>query len=196
MGERHLVDTMNLQTRQKVVKIGVFISSLDLYPLVFEMSTLCVSVPCSSFIPSHHHLTSLSIASLHRHLFCLVTLHLFNVSFTVCVCCLPAWKQFKEFTTFHDSQTISTQYKKNIYRQIYQNSTYNISAKLPSQSRSKRPWTLCLCRPAPELTDGRVYQWQLNDGTSWKDILNDHIIEAQYSLPHTKSMTIYNTIHG
>ncbi|XP_044042670.1 zinc finger CCCH-type antiviral protein 1 [Siniperca chuatsi] len=48
----------------------------------------------------------------------------------------------------------------------------------------------------PKLTDGRCYQWQLNDGNDWMDVDNDHIIEAQYSLPHTKSIKIYNTPYG
>ncbi|XP_015256375.1 PREDICTED: uncharacterized protein LOC107101827 [Cyprinodon variegatus] len=48
----------------------------------------------------------------------------------------------------------------------------------------------------PQLTDGRPYQWQINDGKGWKDVENDHIIEAQYSLPHTKSIKIYNTPYG
>uniref|UniRef100_UPI0037E79395 protein mono-ADP-ribosyltransferase PARP12 n=1 Tax=Semicossyphus pulcher TaxID=241346 RepID=UPI0037E79395 len=48
----------------------------------------------------------------------------------------------------------------------------------------------------PTMTDGRLYQWQLNDGNNWMDIINDHIIEAQYSLPHTKSIKIYNTLYG
>ncbi|XP_053170163.1 uncharacterized protein si:ch211-244b2.4 [Scomber japonicus] len=47
-----------------------------------------------------------------------------------------------------------------------------------------------------KLTDGRSYQWQLNDGGGWADIENNHIIEAQYSLPHTKSIKIYNTPYG
>ncbi|KAM8740406.1 uncharacterized protein AB9X84_020266 [Acanthopagrus schlegelii] len=48
----------------------------------------------------------------------------------------------------------------------------------------------------PQLTDGRYYQWQLNDGRGWKSIDNDHIIEAQYCLPHSKSIKIYNTPYG
>ncbi|XP_068163110.1 protein mono-ADP-ribosyltransferase PARP12-like isoform X2 [Antennarius striatus] len=48
----------------------------------------------------------------------------------------------------------------------------------------------------PILNDGRFYQWQLNARNSWKDIENDHVIEAQYSLPHTKSIKIYNTPYG
>ncbi|XP_032360512.1 uncharacterized protein si:ch211-244b2.4 isoform X2 [Etheostoma spectabile] len=48
----------------------------------------------------------------------------------------------------------------------------------------------------PKLTDGRCYQWQLNDGNGWMDVSNDHILEAQYSLPHTKSIKIYNTPYG
>ncbi|KAG7225692.1 hypothetical protein INR49_012278 [Caranx melampygus] len=48
----------------------------------------------------------------------------------------------------------------------------------------------------PVLTDGRYYQWQLNDGSGWEDVDNDHVIEAQYCLPHTKSIKIYNTPYG
>lgn len=48
----------------------------------------------------------------------------------------------------------------------------------------------------PKLTDGRFYQWQLNDGKSWMDISNDYVIEAQYALPHTRSIKIYNTPYG
>lgn len=47
-----------------------------------------------------------------------------------------------------------------------------------------------------KLTDGRYYQWQLNDGSGWKDVDNDYVLEAQYSLPHTKSIKIYNTPYG
>ncbi|XP_026216829.1 znF_C3H1 and WWE domain-containing protein [Anabas testudineus] len=47
-----------------------------------------------------------------------------------------------------------------------------------------------------KLTNGQLYQWQLNDGKGWKDIDQDHIIEAQYCLPHTKSIKIYNTPYG
>ncbi|XP_022045831.2 uncharacterized protein si:ch211-244b2.4 isoform X2 [Acanthochromis polyacanthus] len=49
---------------------------------------------------------------------------------------------------------------------------------------------------SPKLTDGRYFQWQLNDGSGWTDIDNDHVLEAQYSLPHTKSIKIYNTPYG
>ncbi|XP_024139708.1 protein mono-ADP-ribosyltransferase PARP12 isoform X1 [Oryzias melastigma] len=52
------------------------------------------------------------------------------------------------------------------------------------------------CKKVPKLTDGRCYQWQLDGGNGWKDIENDHILEAQYSLPHTKSIKIYNTPYG
>ncbi|KAL4597404.1 poly ADP-ribose polymerase 12-like, partial [Arapaima gigas] len=48
-------------------------------------------------------------------------------------------------------------------------------------------------------TDSRFegpFRWQINDGSGWKDIANDHIIEAQYSKPTTKGMTIYNTRFG
>ncbi|XP_029901555.1 protein mono-ADP-ribosyltransferase PARP12 isoform X2 [Myripristis murdjan] len=47
-----------------------------------------------------------------------------------------------------------------------------------------------------KLTNGQFYQWQLNDGKGWKKIDNDHIIEAQYCLPNTKGIKIYNTPYG
>ncbi|XP_078138199.1 uncharacterized protein LOC139916668 isoform X1 [Centroberyx gerrardi] len=47
-----------------------------------------------------------------------------------------------------------------------------------------------------KLAEGRYYQWQLDDGKGWKNIDNDHIIEAQYSLPHTKGIKIHNTPYG
>lgn len=50
--------------------------------------------------------------------------------------------------------------------------------------------------PDLTLTDGRFYQWQLDDGNTWMDLEHDHVIEAQYSLPHTKGMKIYNTPYG
>ncbi|XP_051748070.1 uncharacterized protein si:ch211-244b2.4 isoform X2 [Ctenopharyngodon idella] len=40
------------------------------------------------------------------------------------------------------------------------------------------------------------YRWQLNFGKGWKNISNDHILEAQYSLPNTKGIKIYNTHAG
>uniref|UniRef100_A0A4W5QT31 Si:ch211-244b2.4 n=1 Tax=Hucho hucho TaxID=62062 RepID=A0A4W5QT31_9TELE len=40
------------------------------------------------------------------------------------------------------------------------------------------------------------YKWQLEDGHGWKDIANDHILEAQYSQPNTKGINIYNTPYG
>ncbi|KAM8909926.1 uncharacterized protein AB9W97_006539 isoform 2-T3 [Spinachia spinachia] len=49
---------------------------------------------------------------------------------------------------------------------------------------------------APGLTDGRCYQWQLDDGNGWLDVANDHIVEAQYSLPHTRSIKLFNTSYG
>ncbi|XP_040030037.2 uncharacterized protein LOC120817668 isoform X1 [Gasterosteus aculeatus] len=49
---------------------------------------------------------------------------------------------------------------------------------------------------APKLTDGRCFQWQLNDGNGWLEVANDHILEAQYSLPHTQSIKIFNTSYG
>ncbi|XP_039891930.1 protein mono-ADP-ribosyltransferase PARP12 isoform X2 [Simochromis diagramma] len=61
------------------------------------------------------------------------------------------------------------------------------SGRTPDQSSSSHD---------QRLTDGRRYQWQLNNGRGWKDVENDHILEAQYSLPHTKSIKIYNTSYG
>ncbi|KAG1953495.1 protein mono-ADP-ribosyltransferase PARP12 [Pimephales promelas] len=40
------------------------------------------------------------------------------------------------------------------------------------------------------------YRWQLNFGKGWMNISHDHILEAQYSLPHTKAIKIYNTDAG
>ncbi|XP_026065738.1 poly [ADP-ribose] polymerase 12 [Carassius auratus] len=40
------------------------------------------------------------------------------------------------------------------------------------------------------------YKWQLNIGKGWKNISNDHILEAQYSLPNTKGIKIFNTQAG
>ncbi|XP_016418770.1 poly [ADP-ribose] polymerase 12-like isoform X3 [Sinocyclocheilus rhinocerous] len=40
------------------------------------------------------------------------------------------------------------------------------------------------------------YKWQLNIGKGWKNISNDHILEAQYSLPNIKGIKIYNTQAG
>ncbi|XP_077090072.1 uncharacterized protein LOC143741663 [Siphateles boraxobius] len=48
---------------------------------------------------------------------------------------------------------------------------------------------------ADEECDG-PYRWQLNFGKGWENITHDHILEAQYSLPNTKGITIYNTHAG
>ncbi|XP_034434122.1 uncharacterized protein LOC117757265 isoform X1 [Hippoglossus hippoglossus] len=48
----------------------------------------------------------------------------------------------------------------------------------------------------PKISDSRLYQWQMNEGSGWMDFSNDHVIEAQYCLPHTKSITLYNTKYG
>ncbi|XP_034019330.1 protein mono-ADP-ribosyltransferase PARP12 isoform X2 [Thalassophryne amazonica] len=49
---------------------------------------------------------------------------------------------------------------------------------------------------ATTLTDGRFYQWQLKYKNDWKDVINDHIIEAQFSLPHIRGIKLYNTPYG
>lgn len=46
------------------------------------------------------------------------------------------------------------------------------------------------------LDDGRPYQWQLQAGRDWLDLANDHILEAQYSLPNTSGIRIYGTPYG
>lgn len=50
--------------------------------------------------------------------------------------------------------------------------------------------------PGLKLTDGKRYQWQLSNGTSWKNIQNDQVIEINYCLPSTKGINIYNTPYG
>ncbi|KAJ8381952.1 hypothetical protein SKAU_G00027300 [Synaphobranchus kaupii] len=47
-----------------------------------------------------------------------------------------------------------------------------------------------------EANDGRPYRWQLNNGSGWKNIENDHIIEAQYSRPSARGIKLYNTRFG
>ncbi|XP_076131333.1 uncharacterized protein LOC143112846 [Alosa pseudoharengus] len=47
-----------------------------------------------------------------------------------------------------------------------------------------------------DLEDDEPYRWQLDCGRGWKDIANDHILEAQYSRPCTKGINIYNTTYG
>ncbi|KAK6482725.1 protein mono-ADP-ribosyltransferase PARP12-like [Huso huso] len=49
---------------------------------------------------------------------------------------------------------------------------------------------------SPTETHDKPYQWQLNSGESWRDIANDHVLEAQYSLPGARGIKIYNTIYG
>ncbi|KAJ8366651.1 hypothetical protein AAFF_G00348100 [Aldrovandia affinis] len=44
--------------------------------------------------------------------------------------------------------------------------------------------------------DRRPYAWQIDSGKGWKDIDNDHIIEAQYSRPSAKGIKLYNTRFG
>uniref|UniRef100_A0A8C2HUX6 Si:ch211-244b2.4 n=1 Tax=Cyprinus carpio TaxID=7962 RepID=A0A8C2HUX6_CYPCA len=54
-------------------------------------------------------------------------------------------------------------------------------------------------RPSSAETDEEFdgpYRWQLNFKRGWENISNDHILEAQYSLPHTKGIEIYNTKAG
>ncbi|XP_063058262.1 protein mono-ADP-ribosyltransferase PARP12-like [Engraulis encrasicolus] len=63
------------------------------------------------------------------------------------------------------------------------------------RSRSRRP------RSSDSESDDDVvqgpYQWQLKKGShGWKNIDNDHILEAQYSRSCTKGIKIYNTPHG
>ncbi|MBN3275621.1 ZCCHV protein, partial [Polyodon spathula] len=48
----------------------------------------------------------------------------------------------------------------------------------------------------PTETHDKPYKWQLNSGESWRDIANDHVLEAQYSLPGVRGIKIYNTTYG
>ncbi|XP_041113256.1 zinc finger CCCH-type antiviral protein 1-like [Polyodon spathula] len=48
----------------------------------------------------------------------------------------------------------------------------------------------------PTETHDKPYKWQLNSGENWRDIENDYVIEAQYSLPGARGIKIYNTIYG
>ncbi|XP_078077216.1 uncharacterized protein LOC144499037 [Mustelus asterias] len=43
---------------------------------------------------------------------------------------------------------------------------------------------------------GKHYQWQIKDRKGWNDIKCDHIIEAQYSMPETKGIKLYNSKYG
>ncbi|XP_058630217.1 protein mono-ADP-ribosyltransferase PARP12 isoform X2 [Onychostoma macrolepis] len=54
-------------------------------------------------------------------------------------------------------------------------------------------------RPSSEKTSEEFdgpYKWQLNFRSGWENISNDHILEAQFSLPSTKGIKIYNTQAG
>ncbi|XP_072340862.1 uncharacterized protein [Scyliorhinus torazame] len=43
---------------------------------------------------------------------------------------------------------------------------------------------------------GEQYQWQIKDRKGWNDIDCDHVIEAQYSMPETKGIKLYNSAYG
>ncbi|XP_068443112.1 uncharacterized protein si:ch211-244b2.4 [Clinocottus analis] len=84
----------------------------------------------------------------------------------------------------------------------YQSCRYGSKCKLnhpgagrESSGEDSRPSDQSTSRDT-KLTDGRCYQWQLNDGKGWLDVDNDHILEAQYSLPHSKGIKIFNTPYG
>ncbi|XP_069048920.1 protein mono-ADP-ribosyltransferase PARP12-like [Lepisosteus oculatus] len=47
-----------------------------------------------------------------------------------------------------------------------------------------------------ERDSDRPYRWQISSGERWLDITNDHVIEAQYSLPSVRGIKLYNTIFG
>uniref|UniRef100_A0A672Q6G7 Zinc finger CCCH-type antiviral protein 1-like n=1 Tax=Sinocyclocheilus grahami TaxID=75366 RepID=A0A672Q6G7_SINGR len=70
---------------------------------------------------------------------------------------------------------------------------HNVQSSSSRQGRKKRS------RPSFAETDEEFdgpYKWQLNIGKGWKNISNDHILEAQYSLPNIKGIKIYNTQAG
>ncbi|XP_039598530.1 uncharacterized protein LOC120519781 [Polypterus senegalus] len=48
----------------------------------------------------------------------------------------------------------------------------------------------------PQRTKDKPYQWQINSGDGWRNIENDFVIEAQYSLPNSKGIKLYNTPYG
>ncbi|CAM4567007.1 unnamed protein product [Leuciscus chuanchicus] len=71
-----------------------------------------------------------------------------------------------------------------------------LNHNLPSSSsRHSRRDSGASSAVADEECDG-PYRWQLNFGKGWENITHDHILEAQYSLPNTKGITIYNTRAG
>ncbi|KAG9345681.1 hypothetical protein JZ751_008825 [Albula glossodonta] len=47
-----------------------------------------------------------------------------------------------------------------------------------------------------EADDGRPHRWQINNGKDWKDIAKGYVIEAQFSQPNVKGITLYNTKYG
>ncbi|RXN05149.1 poly [ADP-ribose] polymerase 12-like isoform X1 [Labeo rohita] len=63
------------------------------------------------------------------------------------------------------------------------------------QTSSKPNVCMHYNRETNEEFDG-PYRWQLKIGKGWENIANDHILEAQYSLPNTKGIKIYNTRAG
>ncbi|KAK7130254.1 hypothetical protein R3I93_019779 [Phoxinus phoxinus] len=72
----------------------------------------------------------------------------------------------------------------------------NLNHNLPSSSsRHSRRDSGASSADADEECDG-PYRWQLNFGKGWENVTHDHILEAQYSLPNTKGITIYNTNAG
>ncbi|KAJ8268977.1 hypothetical protein COCON_G00115840 [Conger conger] len=65
-----------------------------------------------------------------------------------------------------------------------------------SQSRGRRSRRRRSSAGEDEDTDGMSYCWQINCGNGWKNIANDHIIEAQYSQPSSSGIKLYNTPFG
>ncbi|XP_035283555.1 protein mono-ADP-ribosyltransferase PARP12 isoform X1 [Anguilla anguilla] len=70
------------------------------------------------------------------------------------------------------------------------------SSEDEGQSRQRRNGRRRSSSGENAANDGRPYRWQLNSGSGWKNIENDHIIEAQYSRPSARGIRLYNTRFG
>ncbi|XP_060695173.1 protein mono-ADP-ribosyltransferase PARP12 [Hemiscyllium ocellatum] len=44
--------------------------------------------------------------------------------------------------------------------------------------------------------NGKLFQWQIQDGSQWLDVAHDDIIEAQYTLPMVEGIRLHTTRYG
>ncbi|GCC37431.1 hypothetical protein chiPu_0015935, partial [Chiloscyllium punctatum] len=44
--------------------------------------------------------------------------------------------------------------------------------------------------------NGKLFQWQIQDGSQWLDVAHDDIIEAQYTLPMVEGIRLHTARHG